>query len=150
MADLDTFKSINDVHGHTVGDEVLVEFCRRSAAALRQSSDWMARFGGEELAIVLPQTDLEGAAVVAEKVRVGCANAPFATSGAAIDVTVSLGIAALSATTGHEPLVVDSERDRSPAGDVRQAMTGLLARADGALYESKRAGRNRVSVARGR
>lgn len=146
MADLDAFKGVNDAHGHMVGDEVLVEFCRRSAAALRQSSDWMARFGGEEFAIVLPQTDLEGAAAVAEKVRIGCANAPFATSAGAIDITVSLGIAALSATTGHEPLAASSERNGSAAAGVREAVAGLLAQADAALYEGKHAGRNRTTV----
>lgn len=129
MADLDAFKQVNDVHGHLVGDEVLKCFAKRASASVRQSSDWIARFGGEEFAIVLPQTPLEGAGSVAEKVRAECAGTPFQATVGLLNVTVSLGVAALL-----------------PAIDVKSAMTELLFRADAALYESKREGRNRVTL----
>jgi len=129
MADLDAFKKINDAHGHTVGDEVLVCFVARAVASLRQSSDWMARFGGEEFAIVLPQTDAAGAAQVAHKIRAECAARPFETTDGELHVTVSLGVAPLAS--------------RLP---VKTAMTELLSRADAALYESKHAGRDCVTV----
>jgi len=129
MADLDGFKKVNDVHGHIVGDEVLKCFAERALASVRQSSDWIARFGGEEFAIVLPQTPLEGARAVAEKVRAECAGTPFEATVGLLKVTVSLGVAALL-----------------PAADVKSAMKDLLSRADAALYESKREGRNRVTL----
>jgi two-component system cell cycle response regulator len=129
MADLDAFKTINDVHGHIVGDEVLKCFAERALASVRQSSDWIARFGGEEFAIVLPQTPLDGASTVAEKVRAECAGTPFEATVGLLNVTVSLGVAALF-----------------PATDVKSAMKDLLSRADAALYESKREGRNRVTL----
>jgi hypothetical protein len=66
MADLDRFRNINDQYGHVVGDEVLREFARRARAAIRQGSDWIARYGGEEFAIILPETELPGAASNAE------------------------------------------------------------------------------------
>jgi len=69
MADLDRFKNINDRYGHIVGDEVLREFANRARASIRQGSDWIARFGGEEFVIVLPETPLVGATATAEKVR---------------------------------------------------------------------------------
>jgi diguanylate cyclase (GGDEF)-like protein len=59
-ADLERFKNINDQHGHVVGDEVLREFARRARAALRRGSDWIARYGGGEIAIVLPETEVAG------------------------------------------------------------------------------------------
>jgi len=130
LADLDAFKRINDTYGHTVGDEVLVTFAERAAGSLRESSDWIARYGGEEFAIVLPHTDERGAAAVAEKLRVGCAREPVETSRGPLNITVSLGVARL--TEGLETTA---------------AMADLLSRADAALYEAKRAGRNRVSVA---
>jgi len=137
MADLDGFKRINDTHGHMVGDEVLCGFVQRSSAALR-ASDWIARFGGEEFAIVLPATDLQGAREVAEKLRVNCVAEAFNTSIGRLNVTVSFGVTALP------PLSV--EQVELPP-EVEAAVNGLLARADAALYCSKKQGRNVVSVA---
>jgi two-component system chemotaxis response regulator CheY len=137
MADLDAFKRINDTHGHMVGDEVLCGFVARSSGSLR-ASDWIARFGGEEFAIILPATDAQGAREVAEKLRVSCAAEPFQCSGGRLNVTVSLGVTALP------PLSVDQAQ--SPA-ELEMAMNGLLARADAALYCSKHQGRNMVSIA---
>lgn len=130
MADLDGFKKVNDVHGHTVGDEVLVAFVQRATATLRQSGDWIARYGGEEFAIVLPQTALDGARSTAERVRTECAATSVKTTAGELSVTVSLGVAALAA--GSEPAI--------------SAMADVLWRADAALYRSKRAGRNCVTV----
>ncbi len=137
MADLDGFKRINDTHGHLVGDEVLCGFVQRSCGALR-ASDWIARFGGEEFAIILPATDLQGAREVAEKLRVNCAAEGFDTSIGRLSVTVSLGVTALP------PLPADQVELPPELG---AAVNGLLARADAALYCSKNQGRNVVSVA---
>jgi diguanylate cyclase (GGDEF)-like protein len=76
LADLDKFKKINDTHGHMVGDEVLSGFVARANRSLR-SSDWIARFGGEEFAIILPATALEHARGVGEKLRAGCVRIPL-------------------------------------------------------------------------
>ena len=133
MADLDAFKKINDLHGHTVGDEVLLGFVQRAGASFRRSSDWMARFGGEEFALVLPQTDSVGAVSAADKVRLDCAAKPFITAAGPLEVTVSLGVA----------MLVD-------AANTNAATTDLLERADAALYQSKRCGRNRVTLDGGR
>ena len=130
MADLDAFKQINDVHGHTVGDEVLVGFAQRAGACLRQAGDWIARFGGEEFAIVLPHADAANASLIAERIRAECAATPILTTVTPLHVTVSLGVAALK-----------------PSSDIKAAMASLLARADSALYQSKRHGRNRVTLA---
>lgn len=129
MADLDDFKRINDEHGHGVGDEALKCFCGRARAAIRQSSDWLARYGGEEFTIVLPQTDLTGAQAVAEKVRAACTGIPMATSAGALTVTVSLGVVSLL------------------AGDTGAfSAAQMLQRADTAMYQSKKNGRNRVTA----
>jgi two-component system chemotaxis response regulator CheY len=136
MADLDAFKGINDSHGHMVGDEILCGFVQRSSGSLR-ASDWIARFGGEEFAIILPATDVQGARGVAEKLRVNCAAEAFETSIGRLDVTVSLGVSAL------HPL--SAEQAASPT-EVQTAVNGLLARADAALYCSKKQGRNIVTV----
>jgi two-component system cell cycle response regulator len=127
MADLDAFKTINDTYGHMAADEVLSGFVERANRSLR-SSDWIARFGGEEFAIILPATALEPARGVAEKLRAGCADEAFKTSAGSLTVTVSLGVASF-APSSNEISVND-----------------LLSRADAALYRSKKEGRNRVSV----
>jgi two-component system cell cycle response regulator len=125
IADIDYFKRINDAFGHDVGDEVLKEFASRMATNFRPM-DYVCRMGGEEFAIVMPNTRADYATLAAERLRRHVAGAPFAIRGGAerIDVTVSLGVAA------------------SIVG-VDTAET-LLKRADTALYKAKQNGRNRV------
>ncbi|MEM9011536.1 MAG: PleD family two-component system response regulator [Pseudomonadota bacterium] len=125
MLDLDRFKSINDRYGHDAGDVVLKEFARRLLANVR-GLDLVARLGGEEFFVAMPETDTVAAGLVAERVRRAVANTPvFMPDGTAIEVTVSIGIA------------LDCGRDEEPEA--------LIKCADRALYLSKREGRNRVS-----
>lgn len=124
--DLDRFKSINDNHGHAVGDIVLCDFARVLSAQLREL-DVFARIGGEEFVLLLPGTDVQGAAKFAERVRLSVANSVVAVDGGPLSYTASFGIA------GFEPRQPGLER--------------WLARADGALYLAKNKGRNRVELA---
>jgi two-component system cell cycle response regulator len=128
--DIDGFKSVNDRHGHGVGDEVLVEFVRRINLGLPREIDWCARLGGEEFAVVLPQTDLSGAKTVAEKLRQMIASVPILTGSGAVSVTVSIGAVSVSSLPHNAELSVDL----------------LLEFADRGLYASKQAGRNRVTA----
>lgn len=130
MTDLDRFKRINDERGHAAGDEVLVRFAELSKSGIRHC-DWMARFGGEEFVIVLPETTLPGAVATAEKIRALCCAEPFSTSNGQLMVTASFGVAELHA--------LQSAADAAAAT--------LLREADAALYTSKHEGRNRVTAA---
>jgi diguanylate cyclase (GGDEF)-like protein len=121
--DLDHFKRINDTHGHLAGDRVLAQAAQR-LVALARSIDTLARTGGEEFVLLLPQTDAVGARVVAERLRSAIGDLPFDLGGTLQRVTVSAG------------LVVAGQRD----ADVTQ----LLQRADKALYLAKADGRDRV------
>jgi two-component system cell cycle response regulator len=109
-----------------VGDEVLQEFTRRIARTLPRKIDWYARLGGEEFTVVLPETDLAGAAIVAERVRLQVAETPFNASCGQIPVTVSIGVAT------HTVIF---------------SVDALLESADRCLYSSKDSGRNRVTIA---
>jgi len=129
--DIDRFKSVNDRFGHAIGDEVLIEFVRRVGLGLPREIDWSARLGGEEFAVVLPQTELLGAYTVAEKLRSMMSSVPVLTAVGPVEITVSIGVAALS----------------SLPRDVEVNVDALLALADRSLYASKQGGRNRVTLA---
>lgn len=120
--DIDHFKVINDTWGHEMGDRVLQQLAMRLTAATR-GPDLVARTGGEEFIVVLPRTDGDEAALVAERVRQAVCDEPMVVGDLQLPVTVSVGV-----STG-----VPNEQ--------------LLAAADGALYQAKRAGRNRVARA---
>ncbi|WP_349369792.1 PleD family two-component system response regulator [Salinarimonas sp.] len=125
VLDIDRFKAVNDTFGHDAGDEVLREFATRIRSQTR-GIDVVARFGGEEVVVVVPDTGLESARAVAERICERIESEPFAIHQGtrAIPVTVSIGVAARTL------------EDRSPAE--------ILKRADLALYQAKQQGRNRV------
>ena len=125
VIDIDYFKSVNDDHGHDAGDDVLRDFALRIKRSIR-GIDLACRYGGEEFVIVMPETDMTVAAMVAERLRRRIAAEPFAIAQGSrhIPVTISIGIAALH-----------GKEDTAAA---------LLKRADQALYRAKRDGRNRV------
>jgi diguanylate cyclase (GGDEF)-like protein len=127
LFDVDHFKRVNDTYGHAFGDRVLTEVAARCRGQLR-SSDVIARYGGEEFVCLLAECDAGAAVQTAERLR-GCIElTPVASGGVGADVTISLGVASAS---GPDPV------------DVAE----LLERADRALYASKDAGRNRVTLA---
>ncbi len=125
IMDIDFFKSVNDTHGHDVGDEVLVEFSRRLGRGVR-SFDLLCRFGGEEFVLVMPETDVYGGMQIGERLRQIVAGRPFSVSAPCgkLDITMSIGVGSLH-----------SSNDRPE---------DILKRADQALYRAKRDGRNRV------
>ncbi|RIJ13848.1 sensor domain-containing diguanylate cyclase [Henriciella mobilis] len=123
--DLDHFKSINDNYGHAAGDEVLRRVAKTVKLLVRKS-DIFARVGGEEFTILLPETDRQGAAEAAEKLRKDISALRFEFDGTTVGVTASLGVAAFDASTGD--------------------IETLLTRADAALYKAKNDGRNRYAV----
>jgi diguanylate cyclase (GGDEF)-like protein len=132
FGDIDRFKSINDNHGHTAGDEVLRQTARMLTGAMDElniisrlrKSDIVARYGGEEFVVIMPETSREGAAIAAEKMRRAIEENPFAVNGAVLRLTMSFGVAEMA------------ENDDDHAG--------LINNADYAMYRAKNAGRNRV------
>ncbi len=130
LLDIDHFKAVNDNHGHDTGDRVLKDVADRVKCELR-SSDVAVRYGGEEFAVLLPQTGLKDAARLAERVRRTVAAAPFqGQAGVELAVTVSVGVAQL------QPL--------SPGAELQTLGQQLFREADEALYQAKSSGRNRV------
>jgi two-component system, cell cycle response regulator len=128
VVDLDRFKTVNDEHGHAAGDAVLVEVAQRLLANLRDS-DLVARIGGEEFLVVLPQSSIPEARLVAERLCEALDERPIRLqSGDSIRVTVSIGVAV---------------SDRATRGAM--SVDGLVEQADLALRESKGAGRNQVT-----
>jgi len=129
LLDIDDFKSVNDTYGHQAGDEVLRRVGRVLAATVRQI-DLAARYGGEEFGVIVPETDLDGAIELAERLRAALAAEQIELpSGDRLSVTASFGAAVKGDLPGGEELV---------------------AAADEALYEAKRAGKNRVAPEPGR
>lgn len=128
ITDIDRFKVVNDTYGHDAGDEILKEFAARLRATVR-GADLACRYGGEEFVVVMPDTTAEMAANIAERLRMSIEGKPFVlrSSGQEINITASLGISC------NSPNVETPEQ--------------LLKEADNALYDAKRAGRNRVVAA---
>lgn len=126
IIDLDHFKCVNDTHGHACGDHVLREFARMCRQSLR-AGDAVGRLGGEEFAVVLPRTELDEARRIAERIRATVEQRVISLpKGRRLQVTVSVGLAV------HRR---------------GEALDSLMSRADGAMYEAKVLGRNRVVVA---
>lgn len=124
LLDLDFFKNINDTHGHLAGDEVLRQAAQRISKAVR-SPDTAGRYGGEEFGVILPETSIAGAKIVAERLRNSMAGKEVTFNNIPITVTASIGVTEL--------------RQDTPSYEA------LIHEADLALYESKTKGRNRVT-----
>ena len=127
--DIDHFKRINDTYGHGVGDEVLQAFVSRAVSVLRVNADWIARSGGEEFTIVLPETDLATASKVGDRIRHVISNTSFDTAAGPVGITVSVGVSSIE-----------------PTNDVTASANDLLQTADQCLYMSKHAGRDRTTA----
>jgi two-component system, cell cycle response regulator len=134
MCDLDHFKQVNDTYGHQTGDTVLKGFADIINQSTRDKVDWAVRYGGEEFIIILPETDLEGAQVVAERLRKSAAETVFTAGEASEEVTffitASFGVTSLNEKTPWEKLSIDV----------------IIQHADGLLYAAKDGGRNQVKL----
>jgi len=130
LCDIDHFKNVNDTLGHSGGDEVLRQFGARLQNGLRRGVDWVARIGGEEFAVVLPETNYEQALDVARKLRNAIADTRFNVLSHSIKITASFGMCGLE----------------SVPSATRKIAENLVKVADAALYRSKNNGRNRVTA----
>ena len=130
MMDLDHFKKINDSYGHGVGDIVLQNVAKLCLEAMRDV-DIFARIGGEEFAALLPETGLEDAKILAERIRTTIEDQVWPIKGSDLNCTVSIGLACLPPDSDGEP----------------ESLKALMSRADDALYTAKQTGRNRVVLA---
>ncbi|MFE8070999.1 GGDEF domain-containing protein [Marinobacteraceae bacterium S3BR75-40.1] len=128
LIDLDHFKRVNDTYGHLAGDAVLKHAAQCFRDSFKRKTDILARFGGEEFAIILPDTDLATAAELAEKIRHVLQSSPIRFESQQINYTASIGVAAIQPVEGQS----DNE---------------LIAAADAALYRAKTEGRNRIATA---
>jgi diguanylate cyclase (GGDEF)-like protein len=126
MLDIDHFKHFNDTYGHQVGDEVLKAVANTVSRNVR-STDAVSRYGGEEIAIILPHTSLDGAGFVAEKIRRSIEELELPVEGKTVGITVSIGVSAFPDCASEQSL--------------------LIQEADGALYKAKENGRNQVQIA---
>jgi two-component system cell cycle response regulator len=133
LCDIDHFKTINDTSGHAGGDDVLRHFGARLQKLLRGKMDWVARIGGEEFAIVLPEIGYQGACEVARKICAFVGHAPFDVQGKMLKVTASFGLCGFEIVPADDP----------------QTPNRMLRAADAALYRSKDNGRNRVTATQG-
>jgi diguanylate cyclase (GGDEF)-like protein len=130
--DIDGFKQINDRYGHEAGNELLREFVTRTDGCLRQQTDWLARVGGDEFMVVLPETMAQGAHRVANKLRQAYVQTPVKTHAGPVSFTASVGVTAIDVTRETESV---------------SKVEHLLRAADRGLYVSKSLGGNRASAA---
>jgi diguanylate cyclase (GGDEF)-like protein len=131
ILEIDRFKRVNDQHGSAAGNQTLQEFARRLTNGLPRASDWFARLGGEEFAVVLPHTPITGARLVAERLRQLISQCKVTTDAGSLSITVSIGV------SGVEAL---------PAADA-SSVERLIEVADECLCRSKEEGCDRVTIA---
>ena len=128
FADLDHFKHINDEYGHQLGDKVLAEFVAITRTCIREDVDWIARFGGEEFIVVLPNAESDYGASIAERIRTQVSEHSFEFEGKNVSISSSFGVVSI------EKNYDDTSAEK------------LIASADDGLYKAKEKGRNRVEV----
>lgn len=126
LIDIDHFKKVNDTHGHAAGDEVLKKFAEVCRKTFRQI-DFIGRFGGEEFMVILPDTGMDDACAITERLRLNTENENIQLQNAEVKITVSIGV---------------SEMNQSDA-----SLEQAISRADAALYRAKNNGRNRIERA---
>ena len=132
LCDLDHFKAVNDTYGHPTGDAVLQYFAALLQSTCRDHVDSVIRYGGEEFMLILPETDLQGGVLLAERLRRAIADHPaYSDSSLAVTITASFGVVSLDCSV--------------PGRGVTPQL--LISRADELLYRAKKAGRNRVEAA---
>lgn len=125
MLDIDFFKKVNDNYGHGFGDTVLIEVAKTCKKKVR-STDLLARFGGEEFCFLFPETDLQGASLITERIRIKISELKFNSEKNRFTITASIGVAGL----------IDSDH----------SIEDMIKRSDVCLYKAKESGRNRVVV----
>ena len=130
LLDIDHFKTVNDTHGHAVGDLVLKTLYKQISNCFQRATDWCARLGGDEFAVVLEGTSLADGRACAERVRIAVADTRIAVPTGSIGITVSIGVSGLEEIANRTEATVES----------------LLEHADANLYASKAHGRNRITV----
>lgn len=136
VADMDSFKQINDRLGHATGDQLLQSVAKAISAALRDT-DQVFRYGGEEFVVVLSNTGNAEAVTIAERIRSQLENQDLMTDSGPVRATISIGVSTSSIGASNSSIGVSS----SATDDTRDS---LFKRADSALYDAKRSGRNRV------
>lgn len=125
MLDIDYFKQVNDRHGHDFGDKVLIAVAQTCQNNMRET-DLLARYGGEEFCFLFPETDLTGAALIAERIRQAISQLSFESANERFSVTASIGVSAILGPKDN--------------------MESMLKRSDDSLYKAKENGRNRVEI----
>lgn len=130
ICDIDHFKEVNDTFGHQAGDEVLKQFTHCIQKSFREKIDWLARYGGEEFILVLPETDVNGAGVLAERLRKKITQLKMTIDNKKIAISASFGVTGFSHP--ETALTISTET--------------MIAKADNLLYQAKKEGRNKTKV----